>query len=245
MTSKYKYQGNPRKPKLGTEKCKNCGHEENRHGKDYCDICSCSKFQPEDEIVTTDYETKPEIDAFVKGFMKGKQKKGSSEDVPDCEKYDKDILGKHTLTKQKKGSSEDVSKVIINPMKDMVRNGKDWKKKGCNCYGICLDKSCSNQSPQKDVIASSFYCHKPSEALEFPKGKESREIQKDIIESLGGPQTLSDKITFVTKDEDWILLPSDVKQSIKKLKEFAHPNVCKECKAWLVKINQIFGEKLV
>ena len=132
MTSKYKYQGNPRKPKLGTEKCK-CGLSEFAHKQsDYWRTNkACEKFQPEDEIVTTDYETKPEIDAFVKGFMKGKQKKGSSEDVPDCEKYDKDILGKHTLTKQKKGSSEDVPKEIINPMKDMVRNGKDWKQKGC------------------------------------------------------------------------------------------------------------------
>ena len=44
----------------------------------------------------------------------GKEGKFQPEDVPDCEKYDKDILGKHTLTKQKKGSSEDVPKEIIN-----------------------------------------------------------------------------------------------------------------------------------
>ena len=45
MTSKYKYQGNPRKPKLGTEKCK-CGEEREKHRKE-CKGCWIAKYYPE------------------------------------------------------------------------------------------------------------------------------------------------------------------------------------------------------
>ena len=157
----------------------------------------------------------------------GKEGKFQPEDVPDCEKYDKDILGKHTLTKQKKGSSEDVPKEIINHMKDMVRNGKDWKqKKGSSEEKVWKDylnhvknkqKGCGKiirEENYENIICGKQYYHRNKELKTY--------LCPSCLKSLEG------------KDMSGLEDTSSDNQSLSV-----------KCKDKPEEINQIFGEKLV
>jgi len=57
---------------------------------------------------------------------------------------------------------------------------------------------------------------------------------------------LSEKITFVRKDEDWILLPLDVKEFINLLKEYvsSEPHIDNESTTYILdEIDKLAGEK--
>ena len=198
------------KEKKGCDKCKTCGHKEADH------------YNP-----------------FLKIFP-NLCKKFISEDVPDHEKYDKDIWGKHTLTKKKKGCGNAVGQ---------------WDCGEFNLKGdIVLCPSCtSNQSPVlvgQSVKSSSK--DKPEEkcsskVVSPPSGDNSPRVS--LSSSPGDTKTLSDYIVLDDYGNPLIEL-NKVKYFIAKLKEelksinhhaltYAERN-----SATNREIDKIFGERL-
>ena len=162
----------------------------------------------------------------------------------------------------KKFKPEDVLKEIINPMKDMVRNGKDWKQKGCGkdlsgnwkCGEMFEGKpllcpECKNQSPKR------------TKTLVNPEDKPEDVVK---IYNSSGVQTLSDKRFWLEgsqtqnkksrkgsykKKLSYKSQPryfeKDLKQSIKKLTELLVIEWEIDDEETERQLLKIFGEKLV
>ena len=119
-----------------TSKCKTCGKPKKQHVQDIagmplmCSPFGSEKFQPSSEKCKCGHDEERHLPVMLDGACyncKG-----------DCEKFQAEdgmsvTVDLSYLEKQKKGLPEDeIPLEIVNPMRDMVRDGKDWKQKKGN-----------------------------------------------------------------------------------------------------------------
>lgn len=132
------------------------------------------------------------------------------------------------------------------------------QKKGCNCHGICLDKSCKNQSLR--VSPKLGKVDTPEEPrLSKSSGTQSLSdnssrvvISKKKMSKLKPENTLSDKFKLDFQEERRIYREEDLKQSIKKLKDWIRSRSSSSLYTFygtsetlLNEIDKEFGDKLI